>query len=151
MTGQLEKIQVESTLYMPSMYDTEDDEEGSSVTDARDENTCSSGDRNDTRRRNSRFSLMRCLAWSQAEDDKEETPLPDRKEGKEGEDFFLMKNCSGGCASFSSIHSALVDSTHYATDNNTKNVHWEERVASDKKLDSLLLLRQNKNAETAFS
>lgn len=131
---------------MPSMYDSEDDD---SVTDARDESTGSSGERIDTRRRNSRFSLMRCLAWSQAEDDKEDTRLPERKEEDDDADImFLIQNASGGCASFNSIHSAMIDSTHCAPDNNTKNVHWEERVASDKKLDSLL---PGKNANSALS
>jgi hypothetical protein len=148
MTNLLEKKQAESSLYMPSMYDSEDDEEEYSVTDARDESTCSDGERVDARRRNSRFSLMRCLAWSQAEDDKDDTVLPEWKEGKEGEGMFLIRNTSGGCTSFSSIHSALIDSTHYALDNNTKNIHWEERVESDKKLDSLL---SAKNEDSAFS
>jgi hypothetical protein len=148
MTNLLEKKQEESSLYMPSMYDSEDDEEEYPITDARDESTCSGGERVDSRRRNSRFSLMRCLAWSQAEDDKDDTGLSERKEGKEDEEMFLIRNTSGGCTSFSSIHSALVDSTHYASDNNTKNVHWEERVESDKKLDSLL---SGKNADSAFS
>jgi len=147
MTDQLEKSQLESTLYMPSMYDSEDDEEGLSVTDARDESTCSGGERIEMRRQNSRFSLMRCLAWSQAEDDIDDTRLSERKEEKD-EDMFLIRITSGGCASFNSTHSALIDSTHYASDNNTKNVHWEERVASDKNLDSLLY---EKKADSTFS
>mmetsp|Transcript_3458 Transcript_3458/g.8230 ORF Transcript_3458/g.8230 Transcript_3458/m.8230 type:complete len:152 (+) Transcript_3458:73-528(+) len=151
MTNQLKKTQVESTLYMPSMYDSEDDDECYSMTDARDESTSSREERIDTRRRNSRFSLMRCLAWSQsqAEDDNQDTKLPERKEEDDDEVRFLIQNASGGgCASFNSIHSALVDSTHYAPDNNTKNVHWEELVGSDKKLDSLL---SGKNANSALS
>lgn len=126
---------------MPSMYDSEDDEDA--VTDSRDESISSSGEQIDTRHRNSRFSLMRCLAWSQAEDDKEDTQLSERKESSDDEELFLIKNFSGGCASFNSVHSALVDSTHYATDNNTKNVHWEERVSSDKMLDSLLAAKKS--------
>lgn len=148
MANQIKKTQVESTLYMPSMYDSEDDDECRSGDDARDETTSSREERIDARRRSSRFSLMRCLAWSQAEDEKEDSRLPERTEEEDDEVRFLIQNTSGGCASFNSTHSALVDSTHYAPDNNTKNVHWEELVGSDKKLDSLL---SGKKANPAFS
>lgn len=143
------KPELESTLYMPSMYDSEDDEEMHSIADARDENTCERSERIDTRHEKSQFSLMRCLAWSHAEDDKEDMRLSEREEDWQDDDVaFLIRNASGGCASFNSLHSAMVDSTPYAPDNNTKNVHWEERVEFDKKLESLL---SGKNVTSALS
>jgi len=122
---------------MPSMYDSDEEEEDCFITDARDESTCTVGEQIDTRCRNSRFSLMRCLAWSQAEDDKEESSITDMEDADDNKEFFLLKNASGGCASFNSTHSALIDSIHHNDDNGTKNIHWIERVASDKKIDSM--------------
>lgn len=149
MIEQLKKDEIDSTLYMPSMYDSENDEEGYATADARDENTCERSERIDTRHQNSQFSLMRCLAWSQTEDDKDEMRLSEREEDEQDDDVaFLIRNASGGCASFNSLHSAMVDSMQYAPDNNTKNVHWEERVEFDKKIDSLL---PGKTTNPAFS
>eukprot|EP00536_Pseudo-nitzschia_multiseries_P005491 jgi/Psemu1/12673/gm1.12673_g len=118
--AELVKTQEESTLYMPSMYDSEEEDENYFLTDSRDESTCSGSQRNDVRRRHSRYSLMRCLAWSQAEDDKEDKGSQERgeeEEGDEDEEMFLIQNNSGGCFSFNSVHSAHVDSIHVPSDN----------------------------------
>mmetsp|Transcript_23570 Transcript_23570/g.65407 ORF Transcript_23570/g.65407 Transcript_23570/m.65407 type:complete len:156 (-) Transcript_23570:380-847(-) len=148
------QTQRESTLYMPSMYDSEDDDEDFFVTESRDESTCSATQRSGARRRHSRYSLMRCLAWSQGEDDKEDNGSQQREGGEgdededEDEEMFVIQNNSEGCVSFNSVHSARVDSIQIASDNETRPVHWEQRVASDKKLDSLLSAKQE---ETSFS
>ena len=128
---------------MPSMYDSDDDDEGFSATDARDDSACTG----ETRHRNS-HDIMRCLAWSQAEDDKEDNALPERKDENQNDELFLIQDQTCGCASFNSVHSAIVDSTQYSTDNNTKNIHWVERVGSDNNLDALLL---RKNSVTSLS
>uniref|UniRef100_A0A7S4EQV2 Uncharacterized protein n=1 Tax=Pseudo-nitzschia australis TaxID=44445 RepID=A0A7S4EQV2_9STRA len=137
--NELVKNQTESTLYMPSMYDSEEEDEDYFVTDARDENTCSDTQRNDARRRHSRYSLMRCLAWSQGEDDKEDKGPSDSGEEEEDEEMFVIQSNSGGCVSFNSVHSAHIDSIHHSSDNEIRPVHWVQRVASDNKLDSFLL------------
>mmetsp|Transcript_2828 Transcript_2828/g.7764 ORF Transcript_2828/g.7764 Transcript_2828/m.7764 type:complete len:145 (-) Transcript_2828:269-703(-) len=133
MTNHQEKAQIVSTLYMPSLYDSDEDDQAICATDERDDNACTGV----SRYRNS-HDIMRCLAWSQAEDDVEDNALSERKEKNEDDVMFLIQDTSCGCASFNSIHSAIVDSTHCPTDSNTKNIHWVERVASDNNLDSLL-------------
>jgi hypothetical protein len=110
------KQQIESTLYMPSMYDS--DEEGA---DTRDEDINSG--------RVSRFALQRCLAWSQDEAEFEE----DRMETGETEDNSLTSFCS--------IQPALVDSEagkdQIAT-TTVRNIHWGNQITSDQKLECML-------------
>ncbi|VEU38486.1 unnamed protein product [Pseudo-nitzschia multistriata] len=138
------KTQDDSTLYMPSMYDSEEEE------DARDENTCSEIQRSEPRRRHSRYSLMRCLAWSEAEDDIEEKKSSNGKEDQVDEDqqMFVIQNNSVGCISFNSVHSAHIDSIHRPSGNEIRPVHWIQRVSSDNKIDSYL---SGKKENDAFS
>ena len=141
MTNCLVKTQEESTLYIPSMYDSEEENEDFCVTDTRDESTCNERQQKEKSRRYSRFSLMRSLAWSQAEDDQEDEGVSDREEDEDEEIMFMIRNTSGNsCLSFSSVHSALVDSINHLSisGNHVRPVHWEEQVTIDKKLDSFL-------------
>ena len=133
---------------MPSMYDSEEEDEDFCVTDTRDENICNDRQRNELSCRYSRFSLMRCLAWSQTEDDNEDEGVSEREEEKVGEEIFMLRNNSGGIVSFNSIHSALVDSVNHVSDNRIRPVHWDEQVPLDKKLDSFL---PEKKTDTSFS
>lgn len=126
---------------MPSMYESdEEDDDNYHVPDDRDEKICSEIQRSEKRRRLSRYSLMRCLAWSQADEEINEKSNAERDgEEEKNEGLFVMRNNSVGCASFSSVHSAMIDSVHHPIDNKTRPIHWEQRVSSDRKLDSFLL------------
>jgi hypothetical protein len=105
------KQEIESTLYMPSMYDS--DEEGA---DTRDEDINTS--------RVSRFALMRCLAWSQDEAEFEE----DRMETGETEDNSLT-----------SFDSEVRKDQIAKTTVRNINIHWEHQITSDQKLECMLL------------
>ena len=59
MAARLEQKQVESTLYMPSMYSRDEDD---TTSDARDETSPNSGEISS--KRLSRYELQRCLPWS---------------------------------------------------------------------------------------
>jgi hypothetical protein len=147
----LQHTQVESTLYMPSMYDTGDEDDG---TDQRDE--INPRERKQNAPRSPRFSLQRCLAWSQDDDQTEERIPGEEKEGdddvagKDHESYrhlfpeYSESNISM-VKSFGSFHSAVVDavsSNDFQINTTSKNgirpVHWEEQVTVDKNLVSFL-------------
>jgi hypothetical protein len=138
MIGTTKQNQLESTLYMPSMYDSDDDndEEG---TDRRDERM--SNDRQEVLR-TSKFSLKRCLAWS-IDDQEDERISTSDEHDVDGEPNGSLGVISEGGAvqSFGSFHSALVDSVNSRelhVHNGVRPVHWEEQVTIDKNLDSFL-------------
>ncbi|KAG7366971.1 hypothetical protein IV203_029641 [Nitzschia inconspicua] len=154
MAKRLNQKQIESTLYMPSMYDTGDeDEEG---TDQRDER--SPNERNQNLLRSPRFALQRCLAWSQDEDLNEER-VPGEVhddydvENENGAHLRLLPQYSessiGMVKSFGSFQSAVVDAAssidlhvNTITNNGIRPVHWEEQVTVDKNLDSFLFSKK---------
>lgn len=131
--------QVESTLYMPSMYDSDDDQEDSP--DTRDERM--SSDRQNVLRM-SKFSLQRCLAWS-IDDQDEERVAAREEQYPDGDIGCALATITegGGVQSFGSFHSALVDAVNsrdFHIHNGVRPIHWEEQVTVDKKLDSFLSL-----------
>jgi hypothetical protein len=118
----LQHTQVESTLYMPSMYDTGDEDDG---TDQRDE--INPRERKQNAPRSPRFSLQRCH-------ESYRHLFPEYSESN----ISMVK-------SFGSFHSAVVDavsSNDFQINTTSKNgirpVHWEEQVTVDKNLVSFL-------------
>jgi hypothetical protein len=159
MGKRLHHRQVESTLYMPSMYDTGDEDDS---TDQRDEENPNERDQNVPR--SPRFSLQRCLAWSQDDDHSEERVQGEEKEDDDDDDdevdttendhdnhLHLFPEYSESSLSmvksFGSYHSAVVDaasSIDFQINSMSNNwirpvpVHWEEQVTVDKNLVSFL-------------
>lgn len=157
MANRLHHKQVESTLYMPSMYDTGDEDDGA---DQRDEQSPS--ERNQNLPRSPKFALQRCLAWSQ-DDDQTEERVP-REEDDDDDVYDQAAANENKChlrlfpeysessismvKSFGSFHSAVVDAaSSTSTDfhinspfsnNGIRPVHWEERVTVEKSLDAFL-------------
>jgi hypothetical protein len=153
MAKRLLDKQTVSTLYMPSMYDTGDEDDS---TDQRDEK-CRS-ERNQSLTRSPRFSLQRCLAWSHDDDQTEEGLVGDEME-EDHDDEKAEKDHEGHLRlfpeysessismvkSFGSFHSAVVDAAN-STDfqfnaishKGIRPVHWEEQVTIDKNLVSFL-------------
>jgi hypothetical protein len=150
VAARLERKQVESTLYMPSMYSRDEDD---TTSDARDETSPNS--RQIASKRSSRYVLQRCLAWSQDDDQEEE----ERVQGEEQQENRLL---DGYCdvfesssssypqqeginmvKSFGSFHSAVIDATssmdcHFPGNLGVRPIHWEEQVTLEKQLDSFL-------------
>jgi hypothetical protein len=150
MASRLNHIAVESTLYIPSSYDCDsDDDDGADQREQR-----SPSERSEKRARFSRFALQRCLAWSQEDDDQTE----DRVQGEEVIDDLVERFSESAVTrdysessismvkSFGSYHSAMVDtasSTDFLTastvcKNGIRPIHWEEQVTVDKNLNSFL-------------
>jgi hypothetical protein len=152
--------QVESTLYMPSSYDTGDEEDDG--TDQRDERIPT--ERNQNVPCSPRFALQRCLAWSQDEDLNEERVLGDEEneitENESNERLLRLfpeysESSINVVKSFGSFHSAMVD-TASSSDfhvnsiptNGIRPIHWEEQVTVDKNLDSFLTSKKAVTAGT---
>ena len=148
MASRLEHKPVETTLYIPSSYDYESDEDDVGAADQREERSPS--DRSEKR---ARFTLQRCLAWSQEDDEQNE----DRVQGEDEIEHLsnrlsqsaVTRNYSESSISmvksFGSYHSAMVDatnSTDFLTASVSKDgirpIHWEERVTDDKNLKCFL-------------
>jgi hypothetical protein len=140
--------QVESTLYMPSMYDSDDGQDETS--DTRDERM--SSDRQNVLRM-SKFSLQRCLAWSIDEQEEERVAVRDEQFAVDERNNALATIAEGGgVQSFGSFHSALVDSVNSRDihiHNGVRPIHWEEQVTVDKKLDSFLSLTSSASEQFA--
>jgi hypothetical protein len=155
MAKRLIQKQVESTLYMPSLYDTDtgDEDEGA---DQRDERSPS--ERNQNAPPSPSFALQRCLAWSQ-DDDQTEERVPggedDEQEAENENELHLRlfpqysESSLSMVKSFGSFHSAVVDavsSTDFhvnsISNNGIRPIHWEEQVTVDKNLDSFLALKK---------
>ena len=149
MASRLEHKRVESTLYIPSSYDYDSDEDDA-ADDQREERSPS--ERSEKR---ARFTLQRCLAWSQEDDDNQNE---DRVQGEDAiedlsnrlsESAAVTRNYSESSISmvksFGSYHSAMVDATN-STDflatsvskDGIRPIHWEERVTVDKTLNCFL-------------
>eukprot|EP00539_Tryblionella_compressa_P007319 CAMPEP_0178754400 /NCGR_PEP_ID=MMETSP0744-20121128/12138_1 /TAXON_ID=913974 /ORGANISM="Nitzschia punctata, Strain CCMP561" /LENGTH=158 /DNA_ID=CAMNT_0020408307 /DNA_START=204 /DNA_END=683 /DNA_ORIENTATION=- len=143
IASRLEHKQVESTLYMPSMYDTSDED------DARDER--SPTDRQKATCSSTRFALQRCLAWS-VDDQEEERVQRDQEEAEHDDEERMdpgtySEGSINMVKSFGSVYSAVVDATssmdlHSTTESRVRPVHWEEQVTVEKRLDSFLSGKQ---------
>lgn len=133
METEFPRKQMESTLYMPSMYDSDDDEEDE-VPESR-EDGIKKGRRGDVQqtRRESRYALQRCLAWSQDEPDDDN----DRMDAGMSDD---------------SLSSSRTRQQEKQEGNEISNghsvprnvIHWEEKVGSDGNLGSILWRDGNK-------
>lgn len=166
MAGRWGQRKVESTLYMPSMYDTGDEDDGG--VDQRDERSFNERGRQ-VPPPSPRFALQRCLAWSQDEDlcegrdeqDEEETEDDDESESQDL--WFPVTehpdNHLSILKSYGSFHSAVIDATNSSDysqnisassdsinkNNNTtiRPIHWEEQVNMEKDLlDSFLSIKK---------
>jgi hypothetical protein len=113
--------QMESTLYMPSMYDSDEE-----AAESRDEDikTARGGDE----RLGSRYPLQRCLAWSQ-----DEQEVEDRMDTE-----VATKDCL--LSSLSSFNSVLVDlqaSKNHKDGGGLPRQVWKE-VSSDRDAGAIL-------------
>lgn len=115
--------QQDTTLYMPSMYDSDD-----CSVDSRDEGEMNVADKGTRDVRDSRYDLQRCLAWSQdddddfVQDDSHDFHQEDDDKGDREDDRMLLQ-------SFCSFHSAIVDSQSCSDQIAcVKSVHWDQKV-----------------------
>ena len=139
---QQQQQQLECSLYMPSMYDTdeEDVDYNSKVDDRDDESRVSSKSSTSS----SRYLLKRCLAWSVDEQDEERSVAP-YSEGKR------KPHGSNVYSSFRALpedeyeendtpsNSNMEDYEESAYHHRVTKIHWEEKLKSPTNFESLLL------------
>lgn len=133
-----------SSLYLPSMYDSfdEDDEEdtfGSILDETRDDHI-KVRDEDDQQRRGSRYALLRSLAWSQDEDLEEE--CEDRVDSSNLTDASAMLYTLVASICTISAQPASEETTKNKRDKGRSCILWEQQVPSNRDLATIVCQRQ---------
>jgi hypothetical protein len=134
------RMQSGSTLYLPSMYDSDDEEDDTfSVTiyETRDDHIKKHRE-DDQQRRGSRYALLRSLAWSQDEEADETSEY--RMEYPSTDDPAVLCTAIGGICTTPPPPASEETKNNRATGGSS--ILWEQQVPSGRDLGAIVCQRE---------